>query len=292
MILGVDIGATRTKAVLWNGRVLRKAIFGTPKSKDGFLFILEEKLRENFSIEKVNKISFSIPGVLSLDKEKILVTPNIKFLSRLKIKSYFERKFKKKIRMENDAVCFTIAEALRGSGKNNNSVLGITLGTGVGGGFVIRRKKKFRIYRGFFGMSVEPGGMVLDISSDKNGIWDKMGSESFFKKRGLDSKEVYNRALKGDKFSLKIFDDYGKILGIGLANLVNILDPEVIILGGGISKAFKFFYLSTKKSMKKFILSPESSKRVKIKKGKLGDFSGAIGAALLFHYGKNKDLFI
>lgn len=297
MIIGIDIGATRTKIILWKGKILKKTAFSTPREKGSFLYVLEEKIRKISSGREIRGISFSIPGVLGQKREKILITPNIEFLSQLEIRDYFKKKFKKNIIIENDSVCFTLAESILGAGKNYKSILGITLGTGVGGGFILKKKNNsFKIYKGCFAAALEPGGLILDIERAREeinkGKFDWFGSKKFFLEKGYNPEEVYKEALLGRKFALSLFREYGKILGMGVGSLINVLDPEVVILGGGISKSFRFFSKALKEEAKKVITSPLSKKFVKIKKGKLNtDFAAAIGAVLLFQHGKNKDLY-
>jgi glucokinase len=172
-----------------------------------------------------------------------------------------------------------------GAGRGAEIVFGITLGTGVGGGIVINNK----IYRGATGSAVEAGHMTikfdgLKCSCGNLGCLEAYCSEKFFKKKGISPKEAAKKAKAGNKFALKIFKDYGKNLGVGLSNIINLLDPEIIVLGGGISKASKFFLEETKKETKKRTISPLSKKYVKIKIAKLGEIAGALGAALLVDY--------
>lgn len=297
MIIGVDIGGTRTKIVLWKKKVLKKTAFPTPQEKGSFLYLLERKIKEDFLTPGVKGISFSIPGVLDQKRKEILYVPNIKFLSKLKLKDYFEKKFQKKIKIENDAVCFTLAETILGSGKGYKVILGVTLGTGVGGGLILREKKSLlKIYRGSFGTALEPGSIILDIRRSSRildrGKFDWLGSKKFFLEKGYNPEKLYKEAILGRKFAFSLFEEYGKILGVGLGSLINVLDPEIVILGGGISKAFRFFARSMRKEVKRVIFSPQSKKFVKIKKGKLNtDFAGAIGAALLFQYDQDKNLY-
>jgi glucokinase len=146
-----------------------------------------------------------------------------------------------------------------------------------------------KIYRGATGSAAEAGHLTikfdgLKCSCGNSGCLEAYCSENFFKKKGILPPEAVEKAKAGNKFALKIFKDYGKNLGIGLSNIVNLLDPEVIIIGGGISNAHKFFLEETKKETKKRTISLLSKKYVKIKTAKLGELAGAIGAALLVGY--------
>ena len=185
--------------------------------------------------------------------------------------------------MENDVNCFTLGEALVGAGKGAETVLGITLGTGVGGGIVIDG----RIYRGAFGAAGELGHMTIKFdgprcSCSSFGCLEEYCSERFFLKKGGLPQKFYDDAEKGDKKALKIYNEYGKYLGIGLANVINLLDPEVIVIGGGIANAYKLFVKEMEKEIRKRVISPVSKKYVKIKKAALNGLGGAVGAALLW----------
>ena len=185
--------------------------------------------------------------------------------------------------MENDANCFALAEAIIGAGKNSETVIGITLGSGIGGGIVIKKK----IYRGAFGSAGEIGHMVIKsggfkCSCGSSGCFEKYASEKFFKRKSkLLPLELEKKAKKGDKKAKRIYLEFSQNLGIGLTNIINILDPDIIVIGGSIAKAGSLILNPAKKEVKKRVLSPQSKKSVKIRVAKLGEFSGAIGAALL-----------
>jgi len=100
---------------------------------------------------------------------------------------------------------------------------------------------------------------------------------------GKDLEEATVKQMRRLKFSKMAAKEFEKNLGIGLANIINILDPEIIIIGGGAAKTVEAFILKARKIAEKFIVSPQAEKNVKILKGKLGENAGAIGAAALFY---------
>jgi len=203
-----------------------------------------------------------------------------------------EKELKIKTFMDNDANCFALGEAILGAGKSTETVFGITLGSGVGGGIIQKlkvksEKLKVKIYSGAFGSAGEVGHMCIKFdgfrcSCGNKGCLEEYASERFIKRKTkISPLELEKKAKRGDRNAQEIYRQLGKNLGVGLANIVNILDPEVIVIGGGISKAGEFILKSAKKEMQKRIISPVSKKYVKIKKAGLGDYAGAIGAALL-----------
>ncbi len=278
--IGIDIGATNTKLVLLKGvKIIRKEKFSTPQERKKLIKALESrinKIADDFSKSKIKKIGIGVPSPLDKKRAFILDAPNLKYLTNFSLDKIVEKNLKIKTIMENDANCFTLAETVMGAGKGAKIVAGITLGTGVGGGIV----QDGKVIKGVFGSAGEFGFITINFGS-KFSILDEYCSEKFFKRKKLYSKTLDDKAKKGDKKAKKVFEKYGKYLGIGLSNLINILDPEVVVIGGGISKAHKFFMPSVKREIQTNVLSPMSRKFVKIKIAKLKDFSGAVGAALL-----------
>ena len=279
--IGIDIGATNTKFVLLSGsRVVRKEKFSTPKSKEKLIRFLEENINNlisNIPLSQIRGIGIGVPGPLNKERDFILNPPNLKCLSKCPLSKIIEKDLKIKTVMENDVNCFTLAEAIIGAAKGAEIIAGITLGSGLGGGIIWKNK----FVKGGFGSAGEFGHMTINSDAEHSGFLEDYCSEKFFKRKNLYSKNLDTKAKKGDKKALKIFNEYGKYLGIGISNIINVLDPEVIVIGGGISKANKFFMKSAKKEIQKRVLSPLSKKFVKIKISKLKNFSGAIGAALL-----------
>ena len=284
--IGIDIGATNTKFVLSNKlKVVKKEKISTPKNKEKLIKVLEqniENLISNIPQSKIKCIGIGVPGPLNKKRDFILNPPNLKYLSNCPLAEIIEKDLNIKTVMENDVNCFVLAEITLGSAKGAEIVAGITLGTGVGGGIIWKNK----FVKGTFGSAGEFGFMTIKFDEKKHiGFLEDYCSEKFFKRKKVFSKELEEKAKKGDKRALKIFNEYGKYLGIGISNIINILDPGVIVIGGGISKANKFFMKSVKKEIQKRVLSPLSKKFVKIKISKFKDFSGAIGAALLVEDG-------
>jgi glucokinase len=306
-IIGVDIGASNMKFVLMDkihpvkssktgillgaklfnrASVLKKRKIATPKIKKELISALKNNIKEiakNVGISKVSGIGIGVSGPIDRKSCRVVSPPNLLILKNCEICKILYKDFKTKIKIENDANCFAFAEAIMGVGKNANIVLGITLGSGVGGGLVFEKK----IYHGAFGSAGEVGHMAINFDGLKCGCGNIGCFEAYASKQYINAKtkisveEIDKLAKKGNKVAREIWEDFGKNLGIGIANLVNILDPEVIVIGGGFSKAGELILKSAREEAKKRILSPLSRKNVKIKKSQLGDFAGAIGAAIM-----------
>jgi len=282
--IGVDIGGTKISFLLLREKsIVSKKKIATPGGKKEIISAIEKNIKEMISgVPKsdIIGIGIGIPGPLNKKRDKILNPPHLKNLKGLKLGKIIGKDLKMKVILENDVNCFTLAEALMGSGRGADVVLGLTLGTGLGGGIVINGK----IFLGA-GSAGEFGHMTIERKGKKCkcgvlGCFEVYASESFFKRRGLSSIKEEKKAKAGNKKSKDLYKKFSYNLGIGLANLVNILDPDVIVIGGGFAKAGSLILNPAKKEVKRRVLSLQS-KSVKIKLTKLGEFSGAVGAALL-----------
>ncbi len=265
-IIGIDIGGTKIiLSLIENERVIKTKKIETPQDQEILAKTLIREIKEMGKGEKELKLGFALAGVLDKERTKVLRAPNLKGLENWEIKEFMAEELNLKAELENDANCFALAESLLGAGKDKKTVLGITLGTGVGSGFI----RNQNIYRGAFGGANELGHMI--IGKDKT-LEDYCG-ERFFKEKGVSSENLESE---------EIFKEYGRYLGIGIANAVNILDPEIIVLGGGISKAHKQFLEETEKEARKKIISPLSRENLNIRISELGEEAGSRGAGLLF----------
>jgi len=283
--IGVDIGATKIIfGLLKNRKVIKNKKIPTPKTKKIIIKELKENLRDlkKSSSLKIDRIGIGVPGILDIKKGLILKCPNLRYLDNLPLVKILEKELKIKTSIENDTNCFTLAEALLGAGKNKNIVFGITLGSGIGGGLIIKSK----IYRGAFRTAGEIGHQTIKFDGQKCscgnlGCFEYYCSAKFFKRKDCSSKELAKKAKRNNKEALKLFKEYGKYLGIGLSNIINLIEPEIIVIGGGISKSWPYFLAETKKEIKKRIISPVSKKYTKVEISKLGDLAGSIGAGLI-----------
>jgi len=216
-----------------------------------------------------------------------LGTWNAKF-KNIKIKKILKKKFKIKTSLDNDARCFTLAESIFGIGKKYCHIIGITIGTGVGSGIIIDKK----IYRGKNNTAGEIGHMTIDASSPfkcscgKFGHFEALCSGkalvNFYKHLTGKTKNVFEiekLAKLGDKNAKKTNALVAKYLGLGLANIINIFNPEIIIVGGGIAKIKELWQPALKEPKKEVMY--DSLRDTKIIKTNLNEDAGILGAAML-----------
>ncbi len=278
--IGIDVGGTKIAAVLLRrGRVIESSILATPQdSLEHFLIMIKAALDPLFEhIQKLkgtlSGIGIGVPGIINYEKQEIVLAPNIPFLNKIKIAEALKKQLEKpelNIVIDNDANCFVRAEANMGAGKQSENVYGITIGTGIGAGWWY----KGEIYLGHHGSASESGHMIVDF--DKQISLQEAYNRLTQRNPALMAEEAY----RGDLLAEKAFIELGAYLGIALSTIVNILDPEIIVLGGGVVASSDLFIKSAKENLKKYTFSP-AGQNVRLVKSKLGPLAGAIGAGLL-----------
>ncbi len=294
MQIGLDIGGYKINSVLMTGkRIIKKRKILIKSMSNRKIMIAQIFDCIDFLINGVNKeqikgIGIGVAGPIDLKKGIVLNPPNLKALENFPLTDAVWKRFKIKTIINNDVNCLGIAEGILGAGKNKENIVGLTLGTGVGGCLILKRK----LFCGASGSAGEIGHMIIKKDGRKCNCGNKGCLETYVSTKGIiktarevglrgrTPEQIVKMAKRGNKKAIKVFQITGEYLGIGLSNVVNILNPNLIIVGGGIANAGKFIFDSAKKSMKKNILSP-LAKNTKIVKAKLGEDAGAIGAALL-----------
>lgn len=263
--IGVDLGGTHLRVgIVENGKVTRYIKKDTPKTEKELLAEMVKSISECMSKDVVG-IGVASPGPL---KNGIIYnTPNLPF-EHFDLGNFLRRKFKKKVKVMNDAGCVALAEAKLGVKKKNFIVM--TLGTGIGGGIIINGE----LYRGA-GYAGELGHMVVCDGKYLETLWQenrKKMKETFGKKTVV--RDLYKSR---DKTARKLIDGIYNYLGQAIGSYVNIFDPEVIVLMGGIRETGSRFVRGVSKVARKYSMLPVMSK---IHWSKL-DHPGILGASLL-----------
>lgn len=254
MILSIDFGATNIRiAEVSNGKVKNKKKVKTPKTKKQILSLLFELID---SYKKPDSICIGIAGFIK--DGKINETINMDF-NNVDLKNILKKKYNLSVYIDNDANCAGLGELNYGHGKNKKNFVLLTLGTGIGGAIVINKK----LYHGE-GFAGEPGHMLINGK-----MFEKIASGN-----------AYNELLKkakNKKDKSNIIANISNNLAIGILNISYILDPEIIILGGGFSEINQLI-----KQTKKIFHEKDLIKRkIPLIHAKLKDNAGLIGAAQL-----------
>ncbi len=275
MFAGLDIGGTNIKGVLADksGKILSFREIPTPDTAeriDQEINTLIENLAASSSYSKMDIKGVGIGAAGSIDRKRgiIITSPNISGWKKYPLAKNIEKLTGLRIFLENDATVALIGSWWKGDGSKYKNWIMLTLGTGIGGGVIIDNK----IYTGQSGSAMEVGHMVIDYNGKKckcgnTGCFEQYASatalvnfvrESIInyknssivkriEKEEITSKIIYEEALANDECALHAINEIAGYIGIGAANLVNIFNPEAIILGGGLSMAHKIIIPVVKK---------------------------------------------
>ena len=296
MLLGIDLGGTKIEGIVLKSKenpdeIIRHRI-NTEEEKGYSQVINNIKSLVNHIENKINhkfkRLGIGTPG--TIDPETgLLKNSNSQCLNGMPIQKDLAKTLDKIIHIQNDANCFALAETLLGSVKDQypdaKNVFGIIIGTGVGGGVIIDGKTVY----GSQGIGGEWGHTIVTDDGDECYCGKKGCVESVISGRAL---QIYYNKISGKNltleeiYAIKDIDNHAKktfkrlitYFGKGLSNVVNIIDPEVIVLGGGLSNIDEL-YSDGYDELKKYVFNPTFN--TPILRPKLGDSAGVYGAALL-----------
>jgi len=266
-IIGVDVGGTKIQVGLIDQkyRVLKSASFPT-ETKKGKKAVIKNITNAIacFFTSSVKAIGLGIIGEVDWEKGISIATKKIKGWHNVPLAKILQQKFKVPVYLDNDAKVFTLCEAILGQGKNYNYVVGVTLGTGIGGGLAVNKK----VYHGKNNFVTEFGHTVIEASSKirchcgQLGHFEALVSGTamhyWYKKFSGMQKNTYEiakLARADNRAALKTFRIMGRYLAIGLANIINSLNPDIIVIGGGLSE-LSFLVNPGVKDVKKYLNFP------------------------------------
>ena len=297
--LGIDIGGTNIKyGVIDTNNKLVFSKFIDAEIKSGKDSVIEKlksiicNCKRNYDISYVG---VGIAGLVDKNRGIVLSSPNLPDWNNVHLKNKLEE-LGLPVILDNDANCFILGEYIAGAGQGYKDILGIAIGTGIGGGIIVHGKlyNGKNNYAGEFGHTkVVPNGRLCNcgqkgcIEAYASGFavtkiaQEKYGAHNLKCKR-MTPKILYELAQNGDKIAQKIYKQAFYYLGISMSNLINIFNPEAIIFGGGMSKMGDFMLKQVEKIAMEHSFKP-SAKNVEFKLAKLGDNAGIVGAGNL-HY--------
>lgn len=273
MFIGIDLGGTNIRAGIVTEGVIT--------------VVKQELLTEKDSVEKtvlqvisiisalmqpgVKGIGIGVPSVVDIENGIVYDVVNIPSWKRVELKKILEATFNIPVKINNDVNCFALGEHRYGQARSFSSFVGLALGTGLGAGIIINKA----LYNGSNCGAGEIGSLPY---LDKN--FEFYTSSAFFENlHNTTALKAHNSALAGDKKSLEMWHHYGVHLGNVVKAIVYTYDPEAIILGGSIAKAYSFFENSMLKSISDFQY-PETISRLKILRSQVDNIA-LLGAAAL-----------
>jgi len=290
----LDIGGTKILSLLVNdkGTVIFREKTPTPE-EDSEEILLDQinNIINRASLQlpgdyKLNGIGICIAAFVNYHNGLIYGSPNLPVKKNTPLGNILAEKWNLPVIIENDGNAAVLGEVSYGAAKGVNNAIYITVSTGIGGGLFLEG----RLLRGQNGLAGEIGHTKVDNSSNlicgcgKKGCLESLASgesiskraQKFYEEHGTTTSNVFTRAHKGDKIAAEIIEESLQNLGVALANLISLLNPEVIVIGGGVSNEGETFFSKLESYIEKNISVPLPEK-IKLRKAKLEPESGVWG---------------
>jgi glucokinase len=304
LVFAVDLGGTHLRVALVDscGKIHTHLKRHTPKDDsphvvvDALASVADDWRRADYG--PIVGASVMVPGAVDRAQAVVISAPNLPSLINFGLKAVLQERLGWPVVLENDANAAAIGEMWLGAARGCRDVVSVTLGTGVGGGVVLGGK----LWRGAHGAAGEIGHTTVDPLSGlkckcgNTGCLElfasataivRMARESLseFPKAmlsidDLTAEKVYDAGLQGDELALSVFRRAGKYLGIGLANLMSLIDPEIIVINGGVVNGWDLFAADMYAEVGERAFQA-TAKQVRIARAECGDNAGLLGAARL-----------
>jgi len=301
LIFAADLGGTHLRAatVDQNGRIHSRFKQNTPQVADASAIVdaIVSAVREFQKAGEISAVSLVVPGTVKVEEGAVVKAPNLPCLDGFPLAAALTEQLGLPAILENDANAAAVGEMWQGAAVGCKTIICVTLGTGVGGGIILDGK----LWRGVDGSAAEIGHMCVDpfggvaCTCGSRGCLEVFASATAIVRmtreasprypdsvlQGVDdltAEIIFEAGQQDDELALEIFRRMGVYLGIGLANLINILNPEIIVIGGGVVNGWALFekHMHQQVEERAFPLL-----RVKIVRAKCGDDAGLLGAARL-----------
>lgn len=308
VVFAADLGGThlRVATVDRNGKIYYRQIQPTPQAEkpNEIVRALIEAVHqsERQTAEQggvISTLSVVVPGTVNVAEGVVVKAPNVPCLDGFRLAAALESELEWPAILENDANAAALGEMWLGAGKGSRTLICVTLGTGVGGGIILDGK----LWRGVDGSAGEIGHIGVDpfagvaCTCGSRGCLEVYASATAIVRmtrearprypnsmlhntEDLTSAKIYQAGKQGDELAIEVFRQMGVYLGIGLASLINVLNPEIVVIGGGLSNGWDLF----EKHMHQQVIErafPIPARRVKIVRAECGDDAGLLGAAQL-----------
>ena len=307
LIFAADLGGTHLRAatVDHQGTIQFHFKQNTPQAKDpgaivdAIVAAVRECEQQSDGANRISAVSLVVPGTVNVVEGAVVRAPNLPYLNGFPLAAALTEQLNLPTILENDANAAAVGEMWQGAAVGCSTIVCLTLGTGVGGGIILDGK----LWRGVDGAAAEIGHMCVDpfggvaCTCGSRGCLEVFASataivrmtreasprypESILQGRPDQTAEtIFEAGQQGDELALEIFRRMGVYLGIGLANLINILNPEMIVIGGGVVNGWDLFEKHMHQQVEERAF-PLLAARVKIVRAKRGDDAGLLGAARL-----------
>ncbi|MEW6557157.1 MAG: ROK family protein [Elusimicrobiota bacterium] len=289
-LIGIDIGGTKILIILTDetGKIKNRVELPTPKGSPAL--VLDKIVQQLKLCEKFKSIGVGIAGDIDSKNGIVRHSPNLHKWTNVHLKKYFEVRTNVRTVVDNDANCAAVGSYILDGKKKYKNFITITLGTGIGGGFITNGE----LYRGSTGSAGEAGHITINQNGPRCSCGNYGCLESYIGtkgiiriaiKQGLKNKNltpavIAELARNGNKKAVLVYQKTAEYLAVGTGNLINIFNPDMITFSGGVSANWDLIKKPFFTELKKRVFTA-SLKHVKIIKSKHAKNLGAIGAALL-----------
>ncbi|HJU55167.1 MAG TPA: ROK family protein [Pyrinomonadaceae bacterium] len=306
LVIAVDLGGTNLRAATIDkqGRIHERTKLRTPKAEkaDEIVRAIVAAARECESRSQergasIRAMSIAIPGTVQIENGVVVKAPNVSCLDGFRLAAAVQSELRWPALLENDANAAAVGEMWMGAGRGRGTIICITLGTGVGGGIILNKK----LWRGIDGSAAELGHIgiepftgvpcpcgsrgCLEVYASATAIVrmtrearPRYPNSPLHTTEELSSYTVYKSGVEGDELALEVFRQMGIRLGVGLASLINIFNPEMIVIGGGVAAGWDLFIGHVREQVMERAF-PIPARRVEIVRAECGDDAGLLGAA-------------
>lgn len=312
-VIGIDVGGTKSLGILRSGGVeLVRVERPTPSGGESLLDTIEtlvndiESRARDLGLGRGSEPPFAVgvglPGLVT-HSGVLRAAPNLIDVVELDARRLLEERLQRAVWVDNDATCAAVAEWREGAGANCDNLILVTIGTGIGAGIVVNGS----LVRGVNGFAGELGHMFVDPAGPvcpcgKTGCWERYASGSglaYLARRAVDNgrgddivsrvgsveairgEDVADLALEGSAQARAVIDEFGRWVAIGLANVINTLDPERIVLGGGAARMGDRLLQPVRAWLPKLLYASDHRPTPVVSIAHFGESAGAVGATML-----------
>jgi ROK family protein len=262
--------------------------------------LLQQVKSFDLNFDDVQSVGVGVPGPV-LNSRVVKFWANFPWKNGVDLALEFEKNLGKPVKADNDVNVITLGEMWKGSAQGYKNVLGLAIGTGIGGGIIVDGK----LVSGENGAGGEVGHIKVErdgklCGCGQKGCWEAYASATGLIReaqsrlavnktnglyeqvigRDLEAKDIFDVAKEGDAFALDLVDYEADYIALGIGNLLNVLDPEIVVVGGGVSLAGDILFDKVKERLKKYAF-PSTTENLKIVAASLGNDAGILGAAYL-----------
>ncbi|HKW72974.1 MAG TPA: ROK family protein [Candidatus Dormibacteraeota bacterium] len=282
MLAGIDLGGTQVRVALArsDGHLMASVKTRTATLQDAQAMVdwAAAEIDRHRGREKVRSITIAAPGPIDIKRGVLVNPPNLPW-QNVPLAAMLGRATGAKVQLANDADMASLGEFHHGAGRGTRNMIYITWSTGVGGGLIIDGK----LFRGAHGTAGEVGHMIIDPNGPLDSCGQRgcleafVGGKNLARETGHPAAELFAEAARGDRHARMVVERAAHYMGLALISLTNAIDPEMFVIGGGVSRSWGLVQPTMLETLRS---SPfiKPARRPRLRRARLGDRAGQVGA--------------